>query len=251
MADATRPSPATPPHSLLEGAALFLDFDGTLVDLVRTPDAVLVDERLTRLLAELSERLDGRLAIISGRPVATLRELLPPALALVGSHGMEFVSSDGTIDVPLRPAVFAEIVDRMEQLAAERAGLIVEDKPLGAALHYRQSPEAEAACVELASALAEEHGLHLQPGKMMIEVRTPGGDKGTAIERLMREPDLRGARPLFMGDDVTDEPGFAAAARLGGAGILVGADRPTAARYRIADVAATLAWLEAAAAKAA
>jgi trehalose 6-phosphate phosphatase len=134
----------------------------------------------------------------------------------------------------------------MERLASERAGLIVEDKPLGAALHYRQTPEAEAACVELASALAEEHGLHLQPGKMMVEVRTPGGDKGSAIERLMREPDLQGARPIFMGDDVTDEPGFAAAAGLGGAGILVGDERPTAALYRLDGVASALAWLEAA-----
>jgi trehalose 6-phosphate phosphatase len=103
----------------------------------------------------------------------------------------------------------------------------------------------------LASALSETHDLHLQPGKMMIEVRTGGGDKGTAIRALMREPDMVGRRPLFMGDDLTDEPGFVAAQELGGAGILVGEPRETAARYRLEGVEATLAWLEAASAEAA
>jgi trehalose 6-phosphate phosphatase len=249
MADATLPSSAAPPPGLLAGAALFLDFDGTLVELAPTPGAVHVDERLTRLLTTLSQRLDGRLAIVSGRPVETLRELLPPALLIVGSHGLEFGTPDGAIDLPLRPSAFAVIVEHMARLAAEHPGLVVEDKPLGAALHYRQLPEAEAACLELAAALAEEHDLHLQPGKMMIEVRAPGGDKGSAIERLMREPDMQGARPVFMGDDLTDEPGFEAAAKLGGAGILVGPVRPTQAQYRLESVAAAIAWLETCAAR--
>lgn len=244
MAPATSPSPAQPPEDLLDGAALFLDFDGTLVELAPTPDGVRVGNRLVVLLTRLAERLDGRLAIVSGRPVAVLRQFLPQALHLAGSHGMEFCAPDGAIDIPMRPAAFADIVERMQQLAQASAGVIVEDKPLGAALHYRQVPAAEAACIALAEALADEHGLELQPGKLMIEVRTPGGDKGSAIERLMREPHIAGARPVFMGDDLTDEPGFAAAARLGGAGILVGPQRPTEARYRLDSVAETLAWLE-------
>jgi trehalose 6-phosphate phosphatase len=251
MAEATPPSSATPPPGLLEGAALFLDFDGTLVELAATPGAVSVDAGLTRLLTALSHCLDGRLAIVSGRPVETLRELLPPALVMVGSHGLEFATADGAIDLPLRPAAFAGIVEHMARLAARHPGLIVEDKPLGAALHYRQSPEAEAACLELAAALAAEHDLHLQPGKMMVEVRTPGGDKGTAIERLMREPDMRGTRPVFMGDDLTDEPGFGTAARLGGAGVLVGPERATRAQYRVDGVPAAIAWLESFTARAA
>jgi trehalose 6-phosphate phosphatase len=139
----------------------------------------------------------------------------------------------------------------MHELASQHPGLIVEDKPLGAALHYRQCPAAEAECVRLATELARHHALYLQPGKMMIEVRAAGGDKGTAIRTLMREPDMAGTRPVFMGDDHTDEPGFAAVAELGGAGILVGEPRETAARYRLEGVEAALAWLEAASAKAA
>ncbi len=244
MAEATPPSHGTPPPGLLESAALFLDFDGTLVELAPTPEAVRVDERLTRLLSALSHRLDGRLAIVSGRSVEMLREFLPSALAMVGSHGMEFGSPDGTIDLPIRPSALSAVIERMARLAERHPGVIVEDKPLGAALHYRQLPEAEAACLELAAALAEEHDLHLQPGKLMVEVRAPGGDKGTAIERLMREPDMRGARPVFMGDDLTDEPGFRAAAGLGGSGILVGPKRETAASYRLNGVPAAITWLE-------
>lgn len=247
MAEATPPSPVAPPTDLLDGAALFLDFDGTLVELASTPEGVSVDARLASLLERLSLELQGRVAIISGRPVATLRDLLPMSMLMVGSHGMEFGSPEGAIDIAVRPQALDAILSDMHDLAAGCPGVIVEDKPLGAALHYRQSPQAEEVCTALATSLAERHGLHLQPGKLMIEVRAQGGDKGTAIERLMREPDMRGARPIFMGDDLTDEPGFAAAARLGGTGILVGPDRDTAAKYRLQDVEATIAWLEEAA----
>lgn len=249
MADATTLSLAAPPLDLLHGAALFLDFDGTLVDLAPTPEAVMIDDRLARLLTLLSDRLDGRIAIVSGRPVAALRELLPPRLLAVGSHGMEFGRSDGAIEIAVRPAALETVLERMRQLAAQCPGVLVEDKPLGAALHYRQSPPAEAVCRELASTLALEHGLHLQPGKMMIEVRAPGGDKGTAIERLMREPAMRAARPIFMGDDLTDEPGFTAAERLGGTGILIGEKRPTEASFQLPSVVEAISWLEAAAAR--
>lgn len=250
MVEAKPPSPPTaPPPGLLRDAALFLDFDGTLVELARTPDAVGVDDRLARILTLLSQKLDGRVAIVSGRPVAALRQLMPMPMLTVGSHGMEFGAVDGTIDIPVRPRALAEILARMDEFAERCPGVIVEDKPLGVALHYRQVPDAEAMCLDLAEALAEQHELHLQPGKLMIEVRAPGGDKGSAIERLMREPEMHGARPVFMGDDLTDEPGFAAVARLGGAGILVGAERATEATYRLPDVSSALAWLEAAAAE--
>jgi len=243
------PPPTTPPPNLLRDAALFLDFDGTLVELGRTPDAVGVDDRLAQILTVLSQRLAGRVAIVSGRPVAALRELMPMPIRTVGSHGMEFGAVDGAIDIPVRPQALAQILERMDEFAERCPGVIVEDKPLGVALHYRQVPHAEAMCLDLAEALAEQHELHLQPGKLMIEVRAPGGDKGSAIERLMREPEMRDARPVFMGDDLTDEPGFAAVAKLGGAGILVGAERPTEATYHLSDVPSALAWLEAAAAE--
>ncbi|MDV3455914.1 trehalose-phosphatase [Sphingomonas sp. HF-S4] len=236
-----------PPLELLDGASLFLDFDGTLVELADRPDAVAVDQRLRGLMHRLLDRLDGRVALISGRPADQVRTLFgEPVLTVVGSHGMEFRFADGREVQAARPEGLPAALDAMHALAARSPGVLVEDKPLGAALHFRQAPEQEAACQALAAQLAQAHGMYLQPGKMMIEVRAAGGDKGAALHQLMSEPKLASTRPLFMGDDHTDEPGFAAAEALGGAGILVGPARASAARYRLADVEAVLSWLEAA-----
>jgi trehalose 6-phosphate phosphatase len=240
-------SDLSPPPDLLRDASLFLDFDGTLVELAERPDAVQVDAQLPTLVRHLHDRLDGRVALISGRSAAQVRVLLGAEVPIVGSHGMEFMGRDGTIAPIDRPTVLVEVENAMSRLAGSHPGTLVEVKPLGVALHFRRCPSAEAACVSLASGLAETHGLNLQPGKMMIEVRGGGGDKGTAIRLLMREPDMAGTRPVFMGDDLTDEPGFAAAAELGGAGILVGERRESAALYRLNGVDDTLAWLEVAA----
>ena len=130
--------------------------------------------------------------------------------------------------------------------AARDSALLVEDKPLGVALHYRAGPAHGPDADALARTLADTHALRFQPGKMMAEVRSPGGDKGAALDALCREPHMASARPLFLGDDETDEPAFAAARRHGGRGILVGHVRDTSATHRLPDVAATLDWLEAA-----
>jgi trehalose 6-phosphate phosphatase len=246
---ASAPPLRTPPAKLLWHASLFLDFDGTLVELAERPDAVRVDMRLPGLIRQLHERLHGRVALISGRSAARLRAMLGADVRIVGSHGMEFMAADGTVAPFEQPSALAEIETAMSGLTRSHPGTLVEVKPLGVALHFRKCPSAEAACVGLASSLAERHELHLQPGKMMIEVRAGGGDKGTAIRTLMREPDMIGTRPVFMGDDLTDEPGFVAAQELSGTGILVGEQRTTAARYGLDDVEATLAWLEAASAE--
>jgi len=236
-----------PPTSLLRDAELFLDFDGTLVDLAPTPDAVSVDRALATLVARLAAALDGRLAIVSGRSVASIRRLFgETGFAISGSHGLEVAWPDGRHDVAERPAALDSIVDSMKAFATAQAGVLVEEKPLGAALHFRNAPQAGDASVALATRLADDSGLRLQPGKMMIEIRVPGADKGTALAALMAAPAMVGATPVFLGDDDTDEPAMVAAAAHGGAGVLVGADRATAARYRLADVAATRAWLDAA-----
>jgi trehalose 6-phosphate phosphatase len=238
-----------PTVDLLDHGSLFLDFDGTLVEIADRPDAVRVVPQLNDLMRRLFAQLDGRVAIISGRPVAQVREFLRTDLIVVGSHGMEFLDSKGALKPVQRPGALEAVLAAMDELANRYEGVAVEDKPLGVALHFRLCPEAESDCLNLATALAHEHRLHLQHGKMMIEVRATGGDKGTAIHALMREPEMVGTRPVFMGDDLTDEPGFAAAAELGGAGILVGDRRETAARYRLDGVEAAIAWLEAVAAK--
>lgn len=236
-----------PPADLLRDAALFLDFDGTLVELQERPEAVRVDARLAALVAELSQALDGRVAIISGRPVDGIRALFgDPPFAISGSHGLEVAWPDGRRTCAERPAALDRIVDRMTVFATATHGVLVEEKPLGAALHYRAAPHAEAEAHALATRLAADSGLHLQTGKMMIEVRVAGADKGTALTTLMQAPAMAGHRPVFLGDDDTDEPAMAAAAALGGAGVLIGEPRATAAAWRLAGVADTLSWLHAA-----
>lgn len=230
----------SPPPELLQGASLFLDFDGTLVDLAPSPDAIRVTEGLRPLLAALADKLDGRVTLVSGRTSADVRAWLAPlALAVAGSHGLE---RDG--ETPVRANGFARSLARLHQVEAQYPGVLVEEKPLGAALHYRQAPDAEDACRIAADEAAALSGLSVQPGKMVFELKPATGDKGSAVHAIMAEPARAGTRPLFVGDDLTDEHGFAAAAALGGAGILVGPERPTAATYGLADVAAVHAWLE-------
>lgn len=234
-----------PPPDLLEGAALFLDFDGTLVEIAARPDAVHVDARLARLMDRLAEKLDGRLAVISGRPAADIAALFPArGFAIAGSHGLEVRHADGRSTPAERPDTMDAVRAALRDFAARDPALLIEDKPAGVALHYRAAPEHGAAANALARTLAEANGLALQPGKMMVEVRSGAADKGSALLLLMREPAMASARPVFLGDDDTDEPAFVAAATLGGDGILIGPERPTAATHRLPDVAATLDWLE-------
>jgi trehalose 6-phosphate phosphatase len=234
-----------PPLSLLDGAALFLDFDGTLVELAETPDAIRVSPSLSPLLQRLSDRLDGRLAIVSGRAIADLeRHLLCHDVAMFGSHGLELRLRDGS-RVPLAvPRSLNHARDKATRYAGSIPGLLVEDKPFGIALHYRKAPDREKEVHGFMTDLAAATGLHLLAGKMVAELRPAGADKGDAVHALMAEPDFAGARPLFVGDDLTDEDAFRAAAELGGAGILVGPPRPTAASWRLDGVSAVARWLE-------
>lgn len=233
-----------PPLDLLSTASLFLDFDGTLVELIDRPDRVRADADLQHLLLRLGDALPGRVAIVSGRSIEQLDLMLGEAarhLALAGSHGAEF-RVEGEIAQAAVPAALPAITAEMDAFAAARPGVLVERKTLGAGLHYRAAPEHEADALALAGRLAQEHGLHLQPGKMMAEVRTDG-DKGRAVTRLVQGAAMAGTIPLVFGDDLTDEAGFRAAAELGGAGVLVGDPRDTAASYALPDVAAVRRWL--------
>lgn len=233
-----------PPDSLIEGAALFLDFDGTLVQLAETPGAIRVSPGLVPMLARLRERLDGRLAIISGRSLDDLKRHVPlHDIAFSGSHGLELQLADGT-KLPLSvPLGLDHVQDAVRRFAAEIEGLLVEEKPVGIALHYRLAPQHEEAVLTFMSSLAEAHHFLLQHGKMVVELRPDGANKGDALTAFMTEPEFAGAVPLFVGDDLTDEHAFAAAAALGGAGVLVGRARETAAAYRLDSVAAVGRWL--------
>ena len=166
-------------------------------------------------------------------------------IAFCGSHGLEVRLADGTrlpLDVP--PGL-DEVRERARHFAGERHGLLVEEKPAGLALHYRQAPAEARAVADFMEMLARRGRFTVQRGNMVVELRATGADKGDAVRAFMGEPPFSGARPIFIGDDLTDEHAFTAAAALGGAGVLVGPERQTAARYRLPSVASVAEWLEA------
>jgi len=238
-------SRAAPPLELIRGASLFLDFDGTLVEIADRPDAVVVSDRLRDVLTALDFALQGRIAIVTGRPLEQVEELLGLAqLTVSGSHGAETLWPDGRRTKAEPPAWLGPTTSRLEGFSRDRPGVLVERKPFGVALHYRQAPEAERACLRFAESLAQTCEIVLLRGKMVVELRTPGSDKGVAVSGFMADEMMSGTVPLFFGDDVTDEAAFLQARTLGGAGVLVGEDRPSAARYRLGGVADTLTWLE-------
>jgi trehalose 6-phosphate phosphatase len=242
------PDSRPPPLSRLAPAALFLDFDGTLVELADSPGAISVPAALAPLLGRLSERLDGRLAIVSGRAVEDLRSHLGGChVILSGSHGAELHYADGRSIPVSAPPGLAEARESVHRFAAGGEGLLVEDKPAGVALHYRLAPGRAGEADAFLKEVADRSGLALQRGKMVAELRPLGSDKGEALRRLMGEPPFAGARPVFVGDDLTDEDAFRASAALGGEGVLVGPSRPSAARWRLESVAEVTSWLEAAA----
>ena len=245
MADIDIPSLLpVPPSGLLQGASLFLDFDGTLVPLVDEPEAVTVDPELRALLHRLKNVLDGRLAIVSGRSIKALRELFGlEDFFLAGSHGLELARPGEAPRAPARLAAVDYAEAALNAFAADKPGLLIERKTLSVGLHFRRAPLLADACRNLAERLAQETGLFLQTGKMLYELRPGGADKGTAIRQLMLEAPLSPGVPLFLGDDVTDENGFAASLELGGSGILVGPARPTLARWRLEHVGAVRHYL--------
>lgn len=238
-----------PPVALLAGASLFIDFDGTLVELVDRPDAVFADGDLLRLLADLARLMPGRVALVSGRSIAQLDEIigeLDPALAYAGSHGSERRWHDGALQQPRRAAGLDDAIADLRAFAALHPGVLVEPKSFSVALHYRLAPEMEEEVHLIARSLARRHGFVIQHGKKMIELKSVATNKGSAVLAFLRKPEMAGTRPIFIGDDLTDEAGFTAVRDMGGAGVLVGAIRQTAASYLLPDVTTTRAWLAAA-----
>ena len=238
---------ALPPPSpgLLNAATLFLDLDGTLLDITDRPQDAVADAPTRDLLAALSEHLDGRLAIVSGRSLAQIDTIIGDIaanLAISGSHGCEH-RWNGILAHPERPAALDIAMGRMQAFADANPGTLVEDKSFGVALHFRMNPAAEGEALALVERLALEHDLPVQHGRMMAELRVGGGDKGKAVRTLMQRAPMAGTTPVFAGDDLTDEAGFAAAQALGGAGILVGPARQTAAAYALPGPQALRGWL--------
>lgn len=234
-----------PPPSRLEQAALFLDMDGVLAPLEPRPGDVVPVARRTAVLKRLAERLEGRLAIVSGRTLKEIDRISDAASpAASGVHGLERRRANGSLERAEPHPGLHEAVAAFEQFAFGRPGMIVEDKGVSAGLHFRGARAFAKEADALARRLADEIGLTLQRGDMVVELKTPGTSKGTAVRAFMAEAPFAGGLPVMLGDDLTDEDGFEAAVALGGFGVLVGPERATAARYRLEDVEAVLTWLE-------
>ncbi len=219
-------------------SALFLDFDGTLVDLAPRPEAVIVPPDLTRSLAALAEYLGGALAVISGRPIAQIDAFLKPLhLPVAGVHGAERRTAAGELALlHTHPLEHVEAV--AAELAAQHPRLRIETKRGSVAIHYRQAPELEQICLHaMQAAVQESPGLTLLRGKMVVEAKPGGASKGNAIEAFLQEPPFAGRVPVFAGDDCTDEVGFATVQRLKGLGLKIG-EGATVAWHRLDSAAA-------------
>ncbi len=237
-----------PPQLRAEAIALFLDVDGTLVEIEREPGAVRVPERLRAILADLEQAVDSALALVSGRSLQQIDRLFAPLrLSAAGLHGLERRNlRREVVRAKPDPAILDAARRRLSAFADEHPGVLLEDKGLTLALHYRKAPEQRAAAARLVEdvVIASEGALEVLEGKMVFELKPPGFDKGQAIAAFMREPPFAGRQPVFAGDDVTDEAGFTvvnswAAFRSGSAPRIA----PTAADYGHPDVGAMQSWL--------
>ena len=224
--------------------ALFVDFDGTLVELAPTPDSIVVPSGLADDVGSLAGMLDGRFALVSGRSIADLsRHLGSIDVCIAGSHGAEIRLPGDTdragAEHPMRPADLASV----RAFAGAIPGLLVEHKPAGIALHYRNAPTRADEVHAFAAQLSEGRGWDLKHGKFVIEIVPAGVHKGRAVDLLMQDEPFRGAVPVFVGDDLTDEDGFAAVLRHGGHAVAVGERPSQLAGYRLPDPAAVREWL--------
>lgn len=224
-------------------SSLFLDFDGTLVDLAETPESIKVQPFLVNLLETLNERLDGALAIISGRQIETLDRFLNPLkISIAGIHGLERRSAQGLIKKFKYPK-YDFLLDSCNKLIEDNPSLILEEKKMSLALHFRKAPNLESKCRHVfETAIKNKPEFTLVLGKYVVEVMPSGFSKGSAILDYMREKPFIGRTPIFIGDDLTDESGFEAVLSHGGTAIKVGSG-PTNATYRFSNVTEVHKWL--------
>ena len=227
--------------------ALFLDFDGCIVDIAPTPEAVEVPDCLPSLLVALREALDGAVAIVSGRPIAQIDGFLGTAVpAVAGLHGLERRTADGVIVRPPLPGDELHGVRALlKEFAAAHPGVLVEDKTYTVALHYRLAPSLRDACRTVLNAALEDapQGWQVIEGKFVFEIRPREPNKGTVIEAFMGEAPFLGRTPVFCGDDITDEDGFRVVNARGGVSIRVGKGAATRATAQVDTVGELLDWL--------
>mgnify|MGYP005862139159 CR=1 FL=1 len=228
------------------GRAFFFDIDGTLLEIAQTPSGVRVDAVLVDMIRRLHVCSRGAVALISGRRVADIDALFPGLqLPLAGQHGSERRDAQGGLHRHMPEGVdWARLKVLVENAFDPGNGILIEDKGLTLAVHFRLNPAEEGRISEALRGIVAAAGaaVSLQPGKCVLEIKPAGRDKGTAIAEFMTEPPFRGRRPVFIGDDVTDEYGFRMVNEMNGDSIKVGAGE-TQACWRLADVSAVRAWL--------
>jgi trehalose 6-phosphate phosphatase len=248
----------TPPPPLDAGSAIFLDVDGTLLEIAPRPELVRVPPELPQMLEQLACQRNGALALISGRTLADLDWLFQPWHgAAAGGHGAERRRIDGSIVAEQHTEadrIAAAALDRMRPKLATLSdrwpGAWIEDKGRTLALHYRAIPEREREIRRAATQLAqrESEALRLIAGKMVLELQPGHRHKGAVIAAFLTEAPFRGRQPLFVGDDATDEDGFAEVNRRGGVSVRVGPrTSDSVAGYYLPSVTDVLNWLVAAA----
>lgn len=233
------PRPPWPPEP-----AVFLDLDGTLIEIAQRPDEVKRSARLDALLARLPGATGNAAAIVSGRTVADLDGLLAPhRLPVAGIHGLERRRADGkVIRAPVALDWMQGARDAMEGFAAAHPGLLLENKGASLALHYRGRPELEDAVQQFVADLDLPAAAERLQGRKVMEIKPRQMNKGMAIRAFMHEPPFAGRTPVFAGDDVTDETGFAVVNELGGVSVKVGTGA-TAANWSLPCVSDVLDWL--------
>lgn len=236
---------ASPPVACVDWA-YFLDVDGTLIDIANMPGAIRVDTALLDLIAHLHRASGGAMALVTGRSLSDLEHHLGPLhLPLAGQQGLERRDAAGRLWIHAAPpAAKFTIKEALASVLARHPGLLLEDKGLTLALHYRLAPHLAAYVHRLMARLARSAGpdLELQHGKRVVEIKPAGIDKGTAVTEYLSEPPFKGRRPVFIGDDLNDEHGFAEVNKLDGISIKVGKG-PSCARFRLPNVVAVHRWL--------
>lgn len=237
-----------PPADLVdEHSALFLDADGTLLAFADDPAAVAVADGLLETLDVLREQLGGATALVSGRAIAGLDAIFHrPGWAAAGQHGLERRDARGGLTVmPVDEAELARLRATVHAVAAALPGVRVEDKSWSVALHCRERPDLEPELARRAPALALGFpGFELQPGSFVFEFKPRGMDKGLAVAAFLDDAPFVGRRPVYLGDDLTDEHAFAVVNERGGISIRVGSRTPSQAAFTLSSPADVHAWLD-------
>ena len=233
----------------LRGHALYLDVDGTILDLAPRPDAVEVPNDMVPLLRQLSTVLDGAVAFVSGRPISAIDALFTPLrFPTIGVHGGEVRTPDGQVvrDQQLTREL-AEVSPLLRRAVAHMRGVLLEDKGSAIALHYRTVPDRGREVLKVAELVLGDANMTgdfmIRLGKCVVEICPRHLTKGSALLQMMERPPFRGRTPIYAGDDTTDEDAFEAVNRLGGISLRVGDDAPTAASFRLRDPERLRGWL--------